>query len=164
VAYESVHTTLPVKGDIVSFSYEAMARRSAPVNPIIYRVRMDLTWDDVIANQFTQNEFSRAHGNGQENLQVREEGFTSKAAGFWDKINMRGFLMELAKRKRLDPFRSETWSSITREDIKNSKVSEKRKNHEINNKNWTFPHNTKQSLQKSRCVYVLQKSCSIYFL
>eukprot|EP00026_Physarum_polycephalum_P002048 Phypoly_transcript_02052.p1 GENE.Phypoly_transcript_02052~~Phypoly_transcript_02052.p1 ORF type:complete len:648 (+),score=89.30 Phypoly_transcript_02052:207-2150(+) len=116
VASENVKISQPVKGEVVSFSYEALARRSAPMNPVIYRVREDLTWDDVLASQFTQNEFSRSVENS-----LLREGYTNKAAGFWDQNNMRNFLMELAKRKKMEPHHPETWSSITREDIKQSK-------------------------------------------
>lgn len=37
-------------GDVVTFSYESNSRRDAPVNPTIYRVRTDLSWDDVVLN------------------------------------------------------------------------------------------------------------------
>lgn len=36
------------RGDIVSFSYERYSRRAAPVDPIVYRVRADLIWENVV--------------------------------------------------------------------------------------------------------------------
>lgn len=43
-------STLPEKGDIVTFSYEALARRSAPLNPVIHRIRTDISWEDVLSS------------------------------------------------------------------------------------------------------------------
>lgn len=36
------------EGDIVSFSFETFSRNSTPVKPFIFRVRIDLSWEDVI--------------------------------------------------------------------------------------------------------------------
>lgn len=35
-------------GDIVSFSYERHARRYGPVNPQVYRVRTDISWQEAV--------------------------------------------------------------------------------------------------------------------
>jgi hypothetical protein len=40
----------PSIGDVVTFSFDNYARRDLPVNPKIYRVRTDISWDDVIHN------------------------------------------------------------------------------------------------------------------
>ena len=37
----------PSVGDIVSFSYESRARTEVPVNPKIYRIRSDISWDNL---------------------------------------------------------------------------------------------------------------------
>ncbi len=39
---------LPEKGDIVSFSYDNYSRRSLPINPKVYRLRHDMTWDYLV--------------------------------------------------------------------------------------------------------------------
>ena len=44
-------------GTIVSFSFELQARRDTPINPVIFRVRSDLTWDDVIAAAIRDQKF-----------------------------------------------------------------------------------------------------------
>jgi hypothetical protein len=53
-------TTTPKKGDVVTFSYEIHARRELPFNPNIIRIRMDLSWEDVVAGAFTE----KKHLNG----------------------------------------------------------------------------------------------------
>lgn len=37
-------------GDIVSFSYEASSRRDVPSGIKVFRIRLDLSWEDVIIN------------------------------------------------------------------------------------------------------------------
>ena len=44
-------------GAIVSFSFELQARRDTPINPIIFRLRSDLEWEDVIASTLTERKF-----------------------------------------------------------------------------------------------------------
>ena len=38
----------PLEGDVVSFSYDHQARIEIPTNPKVYRIRDDLTWQDVL--------------------------------------------------------------------------------------------------------------------
>ena len=38
----------PIRGDIVTFSHDYQTRRFAPSNPVVYRIRSDMTWQDVI--------------------------------------------------------------------------------------------------------------------
>lgn len=40
----------PVRGDVVTFSYDKYSQKSIPVNPVILRVRKDVTWEDVLEN------------------------------------------------------------------------------------------------------------------
>ena len=47
--------SLLAKGDIVTFSYEYHSKSAAPVNPIIYKVRTDITWEDVVSNFLRDN-------------------------------------------------------------------------------------------------------------
>jgi hypothetical protein len=44
-------------GDIVSFSYECHARRDIPVNPKIYRIRTDVSWEEVVCNSAKEKTF-----------------------------------------------------------------------------------------------------------
>lgn len=41
---------MPQKGDVVTFAFEAHARRELPVNPEITRNRSDMSWQDVLSN------------------------------------------------------------------------------------------------------------------
>ena len=49
-------------------------------------------------------------------------GFTSKPQGHWSPKNMRKFLEDFAKHKKLDPLVPETWSNIQSRDIHETKV------------------------------------------
>lgn len=51
-----VSSTLSI-GDVVSFSFECQARRELPVNPKIYRIRTDLSWEDVVYNSAKEKAF-----------------------------------------------------------------------------------------------------------
>jgi hypothetical protein len=41
-------------GDIISYKYSNLTLKNYPINPIIFRIRSDLTWDDVMMNQGTK--------------------------------------------------------------------------------------------------------------
>jgi hypothetical protein len=45
---DSVLIPTPRVGAVVSFSYETQARREEPVAPAIFRVRSDVSWEDVL--------------------------------------------------------------------------------------------------------------------
>ena len=45
-----VQIPVPTIGDVVTFSFDSYARRDLPVNHKIYRVRTDISWDDVQHN------------------------------------------------------------------------------------------------------------------
>lgn len=109
VPMESVLITTPDIGEIVSFFYETNARRDKPVNPKVYRTRGDISWEEVV------------HNFVEENKDLSDTSvvpaFSSKPIGFWTNDNMRAFLEEFAKSKNLDPLLSETWYTITRQDI-----------------------------------------------
>ena len=49
VPAQNVHVAAQL-GDVVTFSYESNSRRDAPVNPVVYRIRTDLDWDDLVLN------------------------------------------------------------------------------------------------------------------
>jgi len=56
VPHENVAIPTPSVGDIVSFSFESRARTEIPLNPKIYRVRMDLSWNDLFGLHQNGNE------------------------------------------------------------------------------------------------------------
>ena len=55
VPSQSVLISAPKIGDIVSFTYEVHARRDLPVSPKVYRVRTDVTWEDLVLGEFKDN-------------------------------------------------------------------------------------------------------------
>ena len=63
-----VHIPTPDVGDVVTFSYESWARRELPVGPKIYRVRIDLSWDDVMQSAVQEKQ----HLNGKQKKQSGE--------------------------------------------------------------------------------------------
>ena len=44
-------------GEIVSFFYEANARRDSPVNAQVYRIRSDVSWTDVVRNSISESKY-----------------------------------------------------------------------------------------------------------
>lgn len=54
----------PSVGDIVSFSAESFSRRAAPVGPRIFRIRTDVSWDDVVANSISETAGMIFHRGG----------------------------------------------------------------------------------------------------
>jgi hypothetical protein len=50
VPYYNVHIPTPLVGDVVTFSYELHSRREAPVNPVIFKKRVDVNWGDIVHN------------------------------------------------------------------------------------------------------------------
>ena len=65
-----VEVSTPKIGDVVTFSYESFSRRDTPVNPIIYRTRSDVLWDDVVS--VSERERS-AISEGKRSKTMREE-------------------------------------------------------------------------------------------
>jgi hypothetical protein len=54
---EDVHISTPNSGDVVSFSYVSQARRDKPVDPKIFRIRTDVSWEDVVLNYNKERKF-----------------------------------------------------------------------------------------------------------
>jgi hypothetical protein len=36
------------EGDVVTFSYEKHPKQTTPINPTIFRIRKDVTWEEVV--------------------------------------------------------------------------------------------------------------------
>jgi hypothetical protein len=69
VPHSDVQIPMPKIGDVVSFSSDTTARAEMPVNPKIYRVRTDISWEEVLANHVKEQQFlnSTYGGGGKEN-------------------------------------------------------------------------------------------------
>lgn len=56
-----MHFDIPLKGeelkkdDIVTFSYDTWQDQSTPVNPVIVRIRQDMSWEEVMLNHALEN-------------------------------------------------------------------------------------------------------------
>ena len=57
VPMEDVRIRMPSVGDVVSFSFEIYARRDVPARPIMYRIRTDVSWEDVVHNFYQENKY-----------------------------------------------------------------------------------------------------------
>jgi hypothetical protein len=42
-------SSIPKQGDVVTFSHDVSSRRLVPMNPKIFRIRSDVSWEDVLA-------------------------------------------------------------------------------------------------------------------
>jgi signal peptidase I len=103
------------KGDVVTITYDSFSRRTAPVNPKIYRLRKDLEWEDVL--------FSSLRSSPDTNVQD-DANFSAKPTGYWTGKkgkNMRLFLEKFARSRNMDPLLPDTWYSIPRRAIESTK-------------------------------------------
>jgi hypothetical protein len=58
----------PIKGDIVTFSYQNFAKFRMPQKPTITRIRTDLEWEDVIRNYEAEKpQVQQLNGNFPDN-------------------------------------------------------------------------------------------------
>eukprot|EP00026_Physarum_polycephalum_P001631 Phypoly_transcript_01633.p1 GENE.Phypoly_transcript_01633~~Phypoly_transcript_01633.p1 ORF type:complete len:1064 (+),score=132.57 Phypoly_transcript_01633:31-3192(+) len=109
VPLADVHVPAAV-GDVVTFSYESWARRELPVGPKIYRIRTDLSWDEVVQTSMVEKQ----HLN--EKSQVPD--FSSHALGHWTAKRARLFLESYAKNRNLDPLIPDTWYNMSSSELR----------------------------------------------
>jgi hypothetical protein len=57
VPSESVIIPTPTVGDIVTFSFDTTSRRDLPFNPKIFRIRTDISWDDILRSYFKEKQY-----------------------------------------------------------------------------------------------------------
>eukprot|EP00026_Physarum_polycephalum_P000635 Phypoly_transcript_00636.p1 GENE.Phypoly_transcript_00636~~Phypoly_transcript_00636.p1 ORF type:complete len:901 (-),score=99.66 Phypoly_transcript_00636:59-2761(-) len=111
--------TIPLQeGEIVSFSYQNYSRHAIPVDPKIYRIRSDVSWEDVVRN------FSRENQSSLNELSQRAVGHSSKPFKHWTFKNLRAFFEKFARNRKLNPFLPETWYSISRKQVSDVKGGE----------------------------------------
>lgn len=53
---DNVQVSSPKIGEVVSFYFENNSRRDIPINPVIFKVRGDLEWEDVLQNYNNESE------------------------------------------------------------------------------------------------------------
>eukprot|EP00026_Physarum_polycephalum_P001342 Phypoly_transcript_01343.p1 GENE.Phypoly_transcript_01343~~Phypoly_transcript_01343.p1 ORF type:complete len:974 (+),score=101.70 Phypoly_transcript_01343:154-3075(+) len=101
------------KGDIATFTYENYSRYAIPINPKIYRIRDDVTWEEVVYNF-------------HKDMQLNFQGRTYKPQGYWEiekNKEQRMAFESFARGRNCDPKFPETWYSIPREEfVKNKDV------------------------------------------
>ena len=44
----------PKQGDVVTFEYDSFSRAGLPVNPVIYRIRTDVEWEEIASQSVEQ--------------------------------------------------------------------------------------------------------------
>eukprot|EP00026_Physarum_polycephalum_P002046 Phypoly_transcript_02050.p1 GENE.Phypoly_transcript_02050~~Phypoly_transcript_02050.p1 ORF type:complete len:789 (+),score=103.44 Phypoly_transcript_02050:501-2867(+) len=94
---------LPACGDVVTFSYEIRSRKELPENPVISRIRLDISWEEVLAN-YSEDLFAEEFAENRE--------FATHSKGYWTRANMRSFLESFAKKLNLNPLRADSWYKI----------------------------------------------------
>jgi len=123
----------PKQGDIISFKHHGfMLISKKPKFPTLYRMRNDMTWDDVINNWKEQKVkptgifyllfyfllFSAFRTNQdiyETALPIRKSGTVYKPKGFWSRMeNRRKFLIEFAKEQGFDPMDPLKWRDANR--------------------------------------------------
>jgi hypothetical protein len=123
------------RGDIVSITFENYSRNALPVNPKIYRVRLDLDWNEV-NRSYSENISQSQKFNGTKYIYMLIPSLlnivldnttnvfkSGKQSGYWSvKENIRKFLEEYARSLNLDPTDTDTWYSVTQAEIAQYKV------------------------------------------
>ena len=117
----------PKEGDIVSFKHRGFLLGSKkPKNPVLYRLRSEIQWDDVVQN-FKDNT-SKATGKDLSLLPfifhlftlfivaspMRRSNGATKPKGYWlDDQNEKKLFIDFAATMGFDPFVAENWKRIT---------------------------------------------------
>ena len=122
VPAQDVRIPMPSVGDVVTFSFDSYARRDLPVNPKIYRIRTDISWDDAqhsyakekhyLSGKLCCPRFVIILMFFSEHLSL--PGFTTQPVGHWTAKNMRAFLENYASQRGLNPLLAETWYNVPR--------------------------------------------------
>eukprot|EP00026_Physarum_polycephalum_P003023 Phypoly_transcript_03032.p1 GENE.Phypoly_transcript_03032~~Phypoly_transcript_03032.p1 ORF type:complete len:830 (+),score=97.20 Phypoly_transcript_03032:47-2536(+) len=102
------------KGDIVSFFYDNFTRAMLPVNPVVYRIRTDLEWKEVVSD------FLRKNPQKKE-LNVHSSLPLGKSTQANSKL--RNFFLNLAKKRNFDPLTADNWYTF---DIKTLKAKHRK--------------------------------------
>eukprot|EP00026_Physarum_polycephalum_P001040 Phypoly_transcript_01041.p1 GENE.Phypoly_transcript_01041~~Phypoly_transcript_01041.p1 ORF type:complete len:1163 (+),score=140.56 Phypoly_transcript_01041:229-3717(+) len=113
VASENVKVNpKPIKGDIVTFSYQNFAKFRVPHKPTITRIRSDLEWDDVLRN----HEQEKPKSQDLNNTSQQVIDYAPRTYGYWahtKRKQMRAFFDMIAKKQKFDPLIPENWYSIS---------------------------------------------------
>lgn len=95
----------PSIGDVVSFSFERHAQFDVPVNPKIFRVRYDVSWQDVVYNSYRETQY-RAE------IRLQQGKNVLKAIGGHVLKKLRMDFESFASSRGLDPLLAKTWYNI----------------------------------------------------
>lgn len=111
-------TNLNLKeGDIVSFKYTQTVKRDGcivPLSPTIYKVREDLTWDDVVKTH---------QSNTKKRVIQLLNKHTYISKGYWSEAgHCKKFFDDFAKTNQFDPTIVDNWYSVRASDIRNTQV------------------------------------------
>ena len=145
VPHYNIQIPLPSKGEVVTFSYEVSTRRELPVNPVITKIRGDITWEDVLLSHLTELKLQNT-GTLLWILLIlwrvcvvsrfrwqylficfyseisNTNGYTTHSQGYWTTENMRMYLTNLARSFNLDPLLADTWYNFPARSLYQSKV------------------------------------------
>lgn len=115
---------MPRPGDIVSFKHHGFLFTSKkPKFPTLYRIRTDITWQDVVDNWKEPNHApkgnatSTAYGASQSRIAdwaVKGLKRKHKRKGYWVNIdNRRAFFLHFAEKMGFNPFDAKNWGNVT---------------------------------------------------
>eukprot|EP00026_Physarum_polycephalum_P002504 Phypoly_transcript_02511.p1 GENE.Phypoly_transcript_02511~~Phypoly_transcript_02511.p1 ORF type:complete len:789 (+),score=87.01 Phypoly_transcript_02511:70-2436(+) len=78
IPMEDVRIRKPSVGDVVSFTFESYARRDVPARPTIYRIRTDVSWEDVVHNFYQETKYLNSYWSNIENRRQLFESYASE--------------------------------------------------------------------------------------
>ena len=114
-------------GDVVTFSYESYSRKDEYVNPVITRIRTDVSWPEPVYTSISGHQITAAS-----HTKALETGMRRNAKRFWTETTMREGLERIARKLLLDPLLPDTWYSLSpaavaREEVYHHKPIDKNK-------------------------------------
>jgi hypothetical protein len=148
VPSKDIHIPTPKKGDVVSFSYQGFARRNIPVGPIVFRIRTDVLWEDLVQSEGSDkfkssgisipslssyltcslhfpallplSFFSPPYLSSHPSLIT--DVFSALQPRHWSTQKMRKFFEKYANSSNSDPLLAQTWYNTSSETIRQLKV------------------------------------------
>jgi hypothetical protein len=106
---------IPKRGEVVTFTYDSF-KSGLPVNPVIYRSRSDVSWEDVV-REYSESKPSEVHSMSHFLFHFNFILFilTGLEGKAWSVKKMRMFFENFAQSKNKDPTHPSTWQSLANE-------------------------------------------------
>lgn len=104
----------PKRGEIVSFSYDNYSRFSIPIHAKVYRIRKDVSWQDVLNNASAPSNRLNDISKAATGVKSESEGFKVSEKG----KNLRMIFEKFARINNMDPLVVDSWYTLAHKFLK----------------------------------------------